>query len=251
MKTEYERRVCSTTLEARSTNGKKVLVGRAAAYGTLSADLGGFRETIAPGTFSRAIREKHDAVFTLNHNSDALPLGRVSSGTLQLSEDSSGLNCRCDLPNTQAARDLYESVSRGDIREMSFAFSVDTGGDEWGEDTDDEGRKFIKRTLRDVRLHDVAAVLSPAYPSGTNVSALVAQNVSSFPKVSAGALAECRRRGGIAPRPVVAAAYVPSKFDLHQRSVETGKRIGAEDYNAAVRDFIAAGPRPNAHVREK
>src|ERR1700739_1363907 len=180
---KFERRSFATHIEARSAGGKKFLIGRAASYNTLSADLGGFQEVLAPGAFARAVREKDDAVFTINHDKMALPLGRVSSGTLQLSEDDKGLLCRCDLPNTQAAHDLYESVQRGDIREMSFAFNVwPLDNESWDNEVDEDGRKFVKRTVKGVKLWDVAAVLRPAYPTGTNVSTdmLTAPNVSSL-----------------------------------------------------------------------
>jgi HK97 family phage prohead protease len=252
--TQFERRSFATHLEVRASSGGNILTGRAASYNTLSADLGGFRETIAPGTFSRAVREKDDCVFTLNHDSNALPLGRVSSGTLQLSEDSAGLNCRCDLPNTQAARDLVESISRWDIREMSFAFQVPDGGDEWGDDTDEEGQRFIKRTLRTVKLFDVSAVLRPAYPTGTSVNAWrpSPMDVSNLlTKVSERALVEARSRGGFAPRPRVAIAEPASRYELHQRAQQLGNQIASEDYNAGLADFINKRPRPNSHIEDK
>ena len=37
-------------------------------------------------------------------------LGRTTAGTLRLSEDSRGLKFECDLPDTTAGRDTYESV---------------------------------------------------------------------------------------------------------------------------------------------
>jgi HK97 family phage prohead protease len=243
--TQFERRSYATKIEVRTSSGKNVLVGRAASYSTLSADLGGFRETIAPGTFSRAVREKDDCVFTLNHDSSALPLGRVSSGTLQLSEDAYGLTCRCDLPNSQAAKDLVESINRGDIREMSFAFQVPEGGDEWGDDIDENGVRFVKRTLRTVKLFDVSAVLHPAYPSGTTVNALTAQNVSSL-QVSGRALAEARSRGGFAPKPPVLAP--PSRYDLHRRAEVIGNKIAHEDYQRGLDEYVANRPR---HTRNE
>ncbi|HEV2522706.1 MAG TPA: HK97 family phage prohead protease [Candidatus Acidoferrales bacterium] len=233
MNNQLERRSFTTNIEVRSAGGKNVLVGRAAAYNSLSADLGGFREIIAPGTFSRAVREKDDCAFLVNHDEKALPLGRVSSGTLQLTEDQNGLNCRCDLPNTQAAHDLVESINRNDIREMSFAFAIPAGGDEWSDGYDENGIKYPLRTLREVRpLFDVSAVLRPAYPSGTSLSALATQNISSL-QVSATALMEARSRGGYVPRPrivVPAPRFSSDPFigDLQRR--EEAKRNSEKFY---------------------
>lgn len=230
----FERRSFTTKIEVRKSGSKNYLVGRAASYGVLSADLGGFREMIARGAFSRAVREKDDCVFTLNHDSNALPLGRVSSGTLVLTDSADGLDCRCDLPDTQAARDLVQSISRGDIREMSFAFQVpsDGSGDEWGDAYDENGLKFVKRTLKTVKpLWDVSAVLRPAYPSGTSVSvdALTPPNVSSLSlKVSPRALAEARSRGGYAPRPR-AVQKTATVEELRDRMQTWGRVIKADD----------------------
>jgi HK97 family phage prohead protease len=49
-------------------------------------------------------------------------LGRNKSGTLRLSVDGIGLRYEIDPPDTQAARDLIESLRRGDVSGSSFAF---------------------------------------------------------------------------------------------------------------------------------
>jgi hypothetical protein len=65
-----------------------------------------------------------------------------------------------DLPDTQAARDLYTLVERGDVDQMSFAFRVIR--QKWN-----EGR--TERTLTEVSLSDgdVSVVTYPAYPTTT------------------------------------------------------------------------------------
>ena len=107
------------------------LTGYSALYNSMSQNLGGFKERIAPGTFTRALKEKQDVRFLFNHSADAGVLGRVKSGTLTLSEDARGLAFRCDLPDTQQARDLHTSIKRGDLDSCSFAFSVAPGGESW------------------------------------------------------------------------------------------------------------------------
>jgi phage head maturation protease len=79
----------------------------------------------------------------------------------------------CALPMTQAAQDLRALVSRGDIDEMSFGFTLESDGDEsWddGEDPDTGARCQI-RTIRSCKLIDVSAVVFPAYDKGTSVEA--------------------------------------------------------------------------------
>jgi len=126
--------------------------------------LGGFREIIRPGTFARSIRAGSDVKCLFNHVHDNI-LGRTKSGTLQVEEDSKGLCFRCQLDrNSQAHRDLYSAVKRGDIDECSFAFSVAKGGQSWDEGTDPEtGERIAQRTLTDVDLIDVSCVTYPAY----------------------------------------------------------------------------------------
>jgi len=134
--------------------------GFAAVYNQLSEDLGGFRERILPGAFSRCLESGPDVRCLFNHNPELL-LGRTKSGTLRLSEESAGLYFDCDLPDTQAGRDVRASIKRGDIDQCSFSFSVI--GQNWS-----EGGTI--RELTDVDLFDVSPVTFPAYPQ-TSVSA--------------------------------------------------------------------------------
>src|SRR5437899_12214900 len=95
--------------------------GYAAVFNTYSHDLGGFIERVKPGAFSRGLFLKQDVRALINHDPN-LVLGRTKSGTLALAEDTKGLKFVAVLPNTQYARDLHESVSRGDIDQCSFSF---------------------------------------------------------------------------------------------------------------------------------
>ena len=126
-----------------------------------------FREIIRPGAFSRAIKEKQDVRALFNHSADHV-LGRTKSGTLELDENKKGLWIEIDPPDTQPARDVLELIRRGDISEMSFAFTVHgPNGDEWDE-TEIKKGKLPLRTLVDLDLYDVSPVTFPAY-EGTEV----------------------------------------------------------------------------------
>jgi HK97 family phage prohead protease len=139
------------------------LVGYAASFNTL-AKLPGFRECVLPGAFTRALDAKQDCVFTWNHSTDKI-LGRTTSGTLQLQQDSRGLRYVCALPNTEEARGYWETVRRGDVNGSSFAFTLDPNDQEWSEDQDPEDRSyFVRRNIRNVtQLIDCSAVAHPAY----------------------------------------------------------------------------------------
>lgn len=149
-------------LEVRAGDGdgaKPVIHGHAAVFNSLSQDLGGFREKIAPGAFHESLDDDDaDPVALFNHNPDHV-LGRKSAGTLRLKEDKRGLHIEIDPPDTQTGRDVTHLVKRGDINKMSFGFRVKKGGSSWDEQPDGS----IVRTLKNVHLLDVSPVTSPAY----------------------------------------------------------------------------------------
>ncbi len=142
--------------------------GYAAKFGKYSQDLGGFKEIIKAGAFSRALAEGQDVRCLFNHDPNFV-LGRVVAKTLAVKEDEIGLFYHCELPNTQVARDLHTSISRGDISQCSFSFSAVL--QKWtDEQTEPDGPFVASRELQDVDLFDVSPVTYPAYLD-TEVSA--------------------------------------------------------------------------------
>ncbi len=158
-----ERRYFPTgEIRIASEGDKKTLHGHAAIFNSLSLPLGGFFvEIIQPGAFRSALKISDPRCLR-----DHIPgqiLGRKSSGTLEISEDEKGLLFACNLPGTSYAKDLEESLTRGDVRECSFGFTVREGGDVWDQQADG----IYKRTiLADgiEELYDVGPVTYPAYP---------------------------------------------------------------------------------------
>lgn len=151
-----EVRVTATEFECRAISGGGLVIeGYGAVFGKRSQDLGGFVEEVGRSAFNKTIKES-DVRALFNHDPNYV-LGRMKAGTLELSVDSAGLPYRISLPNTTFARDLYESMSRGDINQSSFSFEVIR--DSW---TETEDRNLL-RTLEEVRLFDVGPVTFPAY----------------------------------------------------------------------------------------
>lgn len=138
------------------TDEENKIVGYAAVFNQLSVDLGAFREKIAPGAFKKTIQEA-DIRALWNHDPNFV-LGRTKSRTLRLQEDEKGLAIEIIPPNTTWARDLMESIKRGDIDQMSFGFRAIK------EDWETEGEQLI-RVLKEVELFDVSPVTFPAYPT--------------------------------------------------------------------------------------
>jgi len=136
------------------------IVGYAAVFDKPSEDLG-FIEYVRKGAFKKAI-SKSDARALFNHDTDTLPLGRQSSGTLVLREDDNGLYYEILPPDTQTARDLMTSIDRGDVKESSYGFTVAV--DEW----DFKDPDNTKRTIIEVaEIFDVSPVVFAAFNDTT------------------------------------------------------------------------------------
>ena len=147
--------------EFRFDAEKNELSGYAARFGVWSEDLGGFKERIKSGAFSQTINNG-DVRFLFNHDPNFI-LARTPNGTMSLEEDRKGLGFVAKLPDTTYAKDLKESIRRGDISQMSFGFRVIN--DKWK--ISDDINKLDERTLTEVKLFDISAVTYPAYPQTT------------------------------------------------------------------------------------
>ena len=160
-----ERRVLQHEVRTVIDNGVQYIEGTAARFDSLSEDLGGFREVLAPRCFDNVLQDDVRALF--NHDSNYV-LGRTKSNTLQIWQDDVGLHYRIQPPNTQFAKDIIESINRGDITGSSFGFSFI-----WDEDdswTRDKNGTPIRTINRVRQLYDVSPVTFPAYPeTDTNV----------------------------------------------------------------------------------
>lgn len=159
-----EKRIYPIHLEVREAGDGQpaTLAGYAAVFNSLSENLGGFVEMIEPGAFTNTLATSPDVRATIDHEGGLKVLGRTTNGTLHLTEDVTGLNVVIVPPDTQAGRDTLTLVKRGDLSQMSFAFTVPPGGDTW--EVKENGLPL--RRLRAINLNggDVSVVTNPAYP---------------------------------------------------------------------------------------
>ena len=161
---------------SRADDKPSKISGYAARFNVLSENLGGFREKIAPGAFTKSLAEGADVRALVNHDPN-LVIGRNTAGTLKITENKTGLKVQIQPPDTQAGRDIVTSIERGDIDGMSFGFR--TISDSW-ERVDDEDI----RTLKEVKLRDVSTVTYPAYPdTSVAVRSLDAHKETMKPKL--------------------------------------------------------------------
>ncbi len=156
----------NATVEMRQDGEKHFFTGYAAVFyregdsGTEYPMWDDYIERIQPEAFTRALKEKHDARALFDHESNIL-LGRVSSGTCELSVDKTGL--RFEVPYDETDPDharVRSKIVRGDLTGCSFAFSNVSA--DW-EERNDDGKTVYIRNIKDLDLHDVGPVTYPAY----------------------------------------------------------------------------------------
>ena len=150
-----ERRFLPTELRVLDDSPLRI-VGYAAIFNSLSQDLGGFREQIAPGAFADALK-KDDIRCLFNHDTNMI-LGRMAAGTLRMKEDEKGLHYENDLPDTHVGQHVRSAVARKDITGNSFGFKLREKGDNW----ERQGNEVV-RTLLSIRLFEIGPVTYAAY----------------------------------------------------------------------------------------
>ena len=163
MKNKEVRTIDVQDLELRMDGDNPTVVGYGAVFNSMSNDLGGFREYIAPEAFEGRLED--DVRFLVNHDAN-LVLARTTNNTLRLSVDEKGLRYEADMPNTSTARDLMELLKNGTISQSSFAFTVED--DSW-EMKDGMNVRTINKVSR---LYDVSSVTYPAYNAASSSVAL-------------------------------------------------------------------------------
>ena len=148
-----------------------ILTGRPIVYDqptTINDPAGEYIEVIKRGALDGA--DLSDVRLIYNHDTNKVPLARTPK-TMELETSAAGLEMKATLPNTEGAREVYESVKRGDLTGMSFAFTVEPGGDSYDPETN-------TRTITKIaKVYECSVVMFPAYPQ-TSVEARNAQTES-------------------------------------------------------------------------
>lgn len=176
-KTQVIRRAVSLsadlhTRDVEGEDGGRYIEGYAILFDTPSTPLRTrsgdiVREQISRSAVTKEVLDNSDIVLTMFHDFDAI-LGRSinGEGTLQYEVDERGVYFRCRMPNTADGDKAYELAKRGDIRNMSFAFSTYYRDSEYVERSTvmDGDTPTILCTVKQVRgIHDFSLVTHPAY----------------------------------------------------------------------------------------
>jgi uncharacterized protein len=141
-------------------------------------------EVIRSGAFTKTLADGADVRLLLNH--EGLPLARTKSNTMRLSTDERGLVVEVDSLDMEnpLAQSIVSAMRRGDLDQMSFAFSPVR--EQYDKDT-------RTRELLEVKLYDVSVVTYPWYEETTVgirdvQSALVEVRSAETPEAQANAL---------------------------------------------------------------
>ena len=161
-----EIRVAEIRAEVSPAGGEKALIlrGRPVVYEspTTINDIGGsYIEVVRRGALEGA--DITDVRLLVGHDASRRPRARTPT-TLSLSLDADGLTFEATLPDTEAGREAYKAVERGDIRGLSYAFTIPDGGDEYDPKTN---TRVINRIGK---IYECTLTAFPAYES-TYVSA--------------------------------------------------------------------------------
>jgi len=160
------------------------ITGYAIVFNVKSENLGGFREIIKPEAVDRTLAEGLDVRALVDHDTGKV-IGRTQSGTLRLRKEKRGLRIDIDPADTTAGRDILESVRRGDITGMSFAFR--TLDDDWHVEDGEQVRE-----VSDMRISEVSIVSFPAYPQ-TDVQVAM-RSLEAFEKIQQASRLEWLRK---------------------------------------------------------
>lgn len=118
-------------IERDDTSQPKQIQGYAILFNQESNDLGGFTEVIEPTALNGVDLSKVQLIYGHEHNSI---LARADSGNLTLEVDDSGLFFVATLADTTVANNVYADILAGNLKGMSFGFTIPRNGDTWTRD---------------------------------------------------------------------------------------------------------------------
>lgn len=156
MSTEY-RAVEINSEELRSSNVDSSIgqiEGYAIVWDTPSTNLP-FTEVIQEGALDGVDLSKTIALY--DHDF-ANVLGRADANTLKLNVDDHGLHFVLDIPDTTLGHDVYTNIKNGNLRGLSFRFTIADNGERWQHVNGQPTRVISKiETMREISLVSVPA----------------------------------------------------------------------------------------------
>jgi hypothetical protein len=159
---DKEVRIFNTEIEYRTGEGEKPAEGEGhfLVFNERTQIMPGYYEEIAESALDAVLDDDIRVLF--NHDENLI-LARTKAKpepTAHVEKDDKGGKVRFSFPDTSYGNDLKESMRRGDVNQMSFAFRVKRV--EWA---DFENGDVLRRIMEFEKLYDVSPVTFPAYPT--------------------------------------------------------------------------------------
>lgn len=152
----------------RSEDGKMFIEGHPIVFDQYAEIWPGFLEIIRAGSAAPALEARNTLV--LWQHLPENPMAGFKNGTLEASEDKTGVFMRADVSGTVWGRDGYEAIESKLVDQMSFAFRVDPLGESWHKEEIDGKIYDVREITLFSALPDFSPVSYPAY-EGTDVQA--------------------------------------------------------------------------------
>ena len=97
-------------------------------------------------------------VLALYNHDFANVLGRVDAGTLKLHVDKHGLHFVLFIPDTTLGHDVYTQIKNGNLKGLSFRFTIAADGEDW-KNVNGEPVRYISKiaTMREISIVSVPA----------------------------------------------------------------------------------------------
>lgn len=161
--------------ELRAGQGDSIgqIAGYALIFGTPSTNLP-FIEVIENHALDGVDLSK---VLALYNHDFANVLGRVDSVTLKLDVDDHGLHFTLDIPDTTLGHDVYTQIKNGNLRGLSFRFTLADGGETW-KNVNGKPVRYISAISS---MREISIVSVPAYD---DTSVEVTRSFKEFTKQS-------------------------------------------------------------------
>ena len=166
---KLQRRAIDDNVEINADDNIRTVSGYALKFNTLSCDLGGYLETIAPEALDNDILSNSDIFAFINHDEKlgVLARSRFGKGKLLLSIDNIGLKYEFKVSDKSPChQQLMQYLDDEIITKSSFSFTVAdyewVNNEDGTEYVDADGlQRLIIRKFD--RLFDVSPVFEPAY----------------------------------------------------------------------------------------
>lgn len=147
-----------TSLNANADNmSVEGLVNKTDSWSNILGNKKKFREKVIKGAFTQALSRAFRVDFLSEHQKDKI-LASTENGTLELYEDSEGLQMKANIVPTSYGKDTHTLIENKIINHMSFGFKVIK--DKWTKNFNDG---IFERVIEEIELTEVSAVRNPAY----------------------------------------------------------------------------------------